>query len=316
MLLLSAAPAFANAPPPFEAPKAGAAISSGNPPLDVRLTVTPERVRLGEPFVYELSLKHPKAVRYDVNVPEALGAFERLGLERRREDGADSATTTFRLKLAVFELGKHPLPALTFDVAGPEGDGRYEAPGAEVEALPSIAEGAGDADQLRDVRPPVALEVLSYRKLFVLLGLGALAAVAAVLARKLWALRGRARPLLPLEQRVREALDALERRNLPGLGRVRDFHFDLSELVRAYLGERYGFDALELTSTELLDRLRRHDTPGLPFGELSRFLRESDLVKFAQAPAGVGECEGALAFARQLVEQTTPSPAGATDARP
>lgn len=319
LLSIVAAPAFAAEPLPPQlaaAEPTGAANLPEVKPLDVRAAVTPERVCLGEPFLYEIALTHPKAQRYDLRMPAELGAFGVLGLERHREDGPDQATTTFKLKLALYELGAHALPDLTFQVAGPGGEGRFRAPGRQVEGLSSIAEGDPDGQKLLDIQGPVTFDVRSYRPLLWLAGLAALAALAAVGARKLWALRGRVRPSLPLEQRTREALQQLEARDLPAAGRARELYFELSEIVRGYVGERYGVEALECTSTELLERLRRRDTPGLPFPDFTRFLREADLVKFARAPADASECQGALAFAYRLVELTTPPPAGAADARP
>jgi hypothetical protein len=296
---------------------AGAASSAEERPLDTHVTVTPERVRLGEPFVYEIAVTHPGERRYDLRLPSELGAFGALGMERHREDGPNQAITTFRLKLALYELGKHRLPDLTFDVAGTGGEARFHASGPEVEGLSSLATNDPEARKLLDIRGPVGFDVRSYRVLAWLAGLAALASLAIVGARRLWALRERARPRLPLEQRAREALEQLAAKNLPGTGRAREFYFALSDIVRGYVGERYGVEALECTSTELLDRLRRRDTPGLPFPDFTRFLREADLVKFARAPAEPDECNGALAFAARLVELTTPSPAGgAADARP
>ena len=46
-----------------------------------------------------------------------------------------------------------------------------------------------------------------------------------------------------------------------------------SEIVRGYLGERYGFDALECTSAELLARCAGGPTPGLPQDALALRLR-------------------------------------------
>jgi len=307
-----------NAPPATQtSPGAGAAISPAETrPLEVHANATPERVRLGEPFVYEIALRHPKAQRYDLRLPEDLGVFGALSMERHREDGADDATTTFKLKLAVYELGAQKLPDLTFDVAGPAGDARYVLPGAQVEGLSSLKPDDPKSAELLDIRAPVGFEVRTYRLVAWLLALAALAAASVVLARRLWpTLRG-ARPALPLDARTREALDALEGQGLPQLGLTREFYFALSEIVRGYLGERYGIEALESTSAEVLERLRRVDTPGLPFADLTHFLREADLVKFARAATEPDRCAEALAFARRLVDVTPPLPAGAPDARP
>ena len=114
---------------------------------------------------------------------------------------------------------------------------------------------------------------------------------------------------------MRKALDALRTEDLPGKGRVREYYFRLSEIVRGYLGERYGFDALESTSPELLESLRRLHTPGLPMKELQEFVNESDFVRYAKASADPNACKNAIELAYTILQATTPTAAPAKDAR-
>ena len=87
-----------------------------------------------------------------------------------------------------------------------------------------------------------------------------------------------------------------------GLGRAAVF--ELSEIVRAYLGRRLKFDALDLTTDELLTDLRRRRLLGLDLAELSEELAWQDLVKFAKAEPTPQECAGAIDRAAGLVDRT------------
>ena len=71
-------------------------------------------------------------------------------------------------------------------------------------------------------------------------------------------------PILPLDVRTRNALAALEAEDLPGKGEVKAFYSRLSEIVRGYVGELYGVEALECTTTELLDSLHALRISGVP----------------------------------------------------
>jgi hypothetical protein len=75
--------------------------------------------------------------------------------------------------------------------------------------------------------------------------------------------------------------------------------------VRAYLGARYGFDSLELTTTELMAELERR-APHLsaPDGEVARFLARSDLVKFAKTGSTDVAASEALDAAQAIVLST------------
>lgn len=290
-------------------------------PLDFTQRVIPERVRLGSPFEYELVIRHRPDQRFELRAPKDLGPFELLEQLRSRTDQATDATTSFKLKLSLFELGKKRLPDLTFEVTQPPGTGHFVAPGIEVEGLSSLPK---DADQreptLYDIKAPEGVPIRTYRVLWGLLAVIGAGLLAYAVYR--WVRRPRppaaieARPLEPLDVRTLAALDRLRREDLAGAGRYREFHFRLSEIVRSYLGELYRFEALECTTTELLAALRRLRTPGLSLPELQRFSDESDLVKFAKASATPEHCKQALEFADGLVRQTFLSTASSAPGLP
>src|SRR4029453_189737 len=92
-------------------------------PLSVDRQVIPEAVRLGEPFVYRITLHHPPGQRWELRTPRNLGGYELLEQSRTRSDGKTESTTTYLLKMALFELGGHVLPTLAFDVLDARGAG-------------------------------------------------------------------------------------------------------------------------------------------------------------------------------------------------
>ena len=86
----------------------------------------------------------------------------------------------------------------------------------------------------------------------------------------------------------------------------REFHFQLSGVVRGYLGERFGFDALECTSGELVREVERRALPGVEFGALQRFVDQCDVARYARAEVPVPACAAVLAWARSLLVATPP----------
>lgn len=289
----------------------GVLVFAAAAPLGFQRHASPESVLLGEPFTYELTITHPKGHRYELKRNPELGSFELLGQERSRLEGEDRDTTSFKLRMALFALGKQRLPDLGFEVITESGAQEWLAEGVEVEGKSTLPPGAEEKGEgLRDIRPPVEVPVRSYRLLWALLSLLGAALLAYAIYR--YAKRPRPKalarvPLLPLHQRTLAALESLGKEALPAQGRFREFHFRLSEILRGYLGERYGFEALESTSPELLDSLRARSTPGLPMEELGCFCQESDLVKFARAASDPERCKLWLELGYRVV-QLTPSP--------
>jgi hypothetical protein len=288
---------------------AASAPDGGSVPPRISPVVSAEKVRLGEPFTYKVSVVHSPDERWELRPVADLGAFGLRSSGRQRSDGQELSTTTFRLEMALFELGEHTLPTLVFDVVGGGAARTASVSGAAVEGLSSLPKDAAtNGAALMDIKPNADVPVRSYRLLWLLLGLAALV-VAALGVRRYLANR-RARlpppPPRPLRERTREALEALRAEALLTRGLVREYHFRLSDIVRGYLGERFGFEALECTSGELLSQVERLDPPGVEARALQRFVDQCDVAKFARAELSLAACDWALGYAFALVDATTP----------
>ncbi|HEX6272740.1 MAG TPA: hypothetical protein VFZ53_06870 [Polyangiaceae bacterium] len=84
-------------------------------------------------------------------------------------------------------------------------------------------------------------------------------------------------------------------------------HFDrVSDIVRKYLGARFGFDGLESTTREVLFVLRRLNPPLESLDSIESFLRQADLVKFAKTVPSAEDCELALTRAERIISTTLP----------
>ncbi|MFN0062148.1 MAG: DUF4381 family protein [Myxococcaceae bacterium] len=284
----------------------------------VERTLEPASPLLGEPFVYRVALTHDAQARYEFDDGalaataqghEAPGGVAYLGHQRRREGNK----TIFELRFVLLDVDAQTLPELKFSASDQAGQGTVNVPAMPVTAgsnLPPDAMTSG-AD-LRDIHPPQDVWMPSYRVLWWALGvLGA--AMGGFLLWKWWKRRSRrpvpAAPPLPLAQRAQQALWALESEHLPQQGRVREYYFRLSNILRGYLGERFDIDALECTSVELMSRLSAVRPFGVRLSEIDAFLNEADLAKFARAVPLVEQTEGALRFAQKLVQDTMPLPA-------
>jgi hypothetical protein len=302
---------------PLAAALAAAAAAA---PLAVESRAERTEVRLGEPFGYEIVVRHRAAESYTLPVDLNLSPFRAEGGRCRREEARAEATTTCTLRLALMDLGTHDVPEVALAVRGPDGERALPVRGPSITAVGMIDPAAPpESLPLRDIAPPAPLLVRSWRAV----GWAAAALAAAALA---WAaiarLRRRARtaaepvPPPPPEVRFARRLDALEAAALPRRGEVQEYFFRLSEIVREYLGALTGIPALDLTTEELIDALGRDPDPRLDLRSLRAFSEGVDLVKFARAPAGEPECGKAIAFARELLERTTPTPTSTSTSTP
>jgi hypothetical protein len=101
-----------------------------------------------------------------------------------------------------------------------------------------------------------------------------------------------------------EALHDIRHAGLTREGRFAEVFDRVSDVLRRYLGDRYGYDGLESTTREALIALREttpriDDLPGI-----ESFMRDADLVKFARLTPSEGECLDLLSRAESIVTRT------------
>src|SRR5262249_34141795 len=108
----------------------------------------------------------------------------------------------------------------------------------------------------------------------------------------------------------------LKRRNLIAAGAFKEYYSTLSDIVRAYLEQRFRLRAPEMTTEEfLLTTAREGRLEPVHRRLLGEFLSESDLVKFARHLPTIADSERAWTAARRFVDETAPSPIIAREER-
>ncbi len=138
-----------------------------------------------------------------------------------------------------------------------------------------------------------------------------------------WQRRGRPRPAAagppprPPHELALEALDRLRKRKLWQQGQVKEYYFELSRILRAYLEARYDILALESTTGEIMAALRQKGVlPEERLTWLHRSLQLADMVKFAKAEPEPSQHVAIMDQAVAFIEATRPldrSPAEANE---
>lgn len=234
----------------------------------------------------------------------------------RKEEG-ERATTT--LTLSFVPLPKKPgrslvvVPPFPISVARASGDVLVVCTKRHTVSIEDPIANVPSPSPKPNPPPRPQTEVWTLLKNAVVIG-GIALVVGALIAWlvTLWLRRPRpapppppARP--PWELAFEELYD-LRHAGLVAEGRFAE-HFDrVSDIVRKYLGARFGFDGLESTTREAMFVLRRVTPPLEPLDSIESFLRQADLVKFAKTVPSAEDCELALTRAERIISSTLPEP--------
>ena len=109
------------------------------------------------------------------------------------------------------------------------------------------------------------------------------------------------RRLLP-HQKAMQAIEEIKAEKMVTAEDPKEYYTRLTDTLRKYIEERYGFYAMEMTSSEIIDRLQQADPESL--AELSQLFQTADLVKFAKYSTLINENDANLVSAIDFINRT------------
>lgn len=251
-----------------------------------------------------------------IDWPEAggqLGGIDVTAVSHKSEDlGNGRRETVYTITLQPFDPDTVTLPALRVV------SGRDTAASRELvlKVLPA------ELDSLKDIHP-MESTVAYPRKwydwipqpitdywMWILLGLGV---VAAAIAAWLYFRRGgtmtvlRKRAIPPYELAI-SRLNRLREKRLTETGQEKAYYTELTDILRQYLDGRFGINAMEMSSTEIMNTLRHNEATRLSADRMKAVLEVADFVKFARMRPLPDDNVKAYQSAIAFVEDTKPEP--------
>ncbi len=323
-LLACAQPPNAEAPA-GDAPEPNAPVERDpveRDPVETRSRVDRAVATTGDVITYTVTVDHDPA--YEIELPQTgadIAGFRivDVGSEEPRDEGGRRILERW-YKLRADLVGSYVLPPVEVAYRPiPAGGAGAAAENAEPPAedfetvrtseifieVESVLPEGGAVTDIRGLKPLRQVETPTPWWLWAAAGAGGTLLLAGGL---LWWRRRRHRietPPRPAHEIAFEALARLRDTDFEDEEAMRRFHFDISEVIRAYVEGRFTLNATDLTTEEIvaaLDELR-----GLADDDrerLRRFLAATDRVKFAAYVPSEQEIESTYEDALSFVEAT------------
>ena len=111
---------------------------------------------------------------------------------------------------------------------------------------------------------------------------------------------------IPAHVRALTALNNLEGEQLWQKGKVKEYHTNVTGIIRGYFEERFNLPALELTTAEQMQQLRKVSAAENILEETNQFLNNADLVKFAKFNPLPSVNDEMMKQAKDIVTKTIP----------
>jgi len=265
--------------------------------LELKLTV-PARSKVEWPLLAE-------------NLAEKVEIVRKTGIDTV-ESGNDKYTLRQNVIITSFDSGTYVIPPIQF---------KYHLKGDTVSYFSETQPFGLDVqnikvdqkDDIKPIKPPLRAPV-TFRELlpWILGGLALAAAIAFLFyyirqrKRRQPVFQFRSKPKLPPHEIALDAFEKLRLKKLWQAGRIKEYYTELTDIVRIYIEDRYIVRAMEMTTDEISDGLRKTDAPGEASDKLRQTLLLADLVKFAKEKPLPDENDQSLSYCIDFVRATKP----------
>lgn len=261
-------------------------------------------------LVVEVSAKPGAHIKWPAPKDKMLSPQIEVVAERDGQEPHGEPTVRQRVyTLTVWDEGKQTVPALTVGVDGKE---------YHTVALPIEVETVKiDTIHPNEAKPPHDIQQLpfSWDEWWPLYLWSVLAVALAILAWVLFLRLRSGKPILrrkqtiskePPHQKALRRISEIKTARLEGSDDQKEYYTLLTDALRRYMSERFAFNAMEMTSQEIIAHLKAEQDQ-TKIDELRELFATADLVKFARYAADRHVGEMYLSNVVRFIEDTKQS---------
>lgn len=275
--------------------------------VSARARVDSTSYSVGDAITVHLDVTHPKGAVLKMAFGDSLDGF--FVLDRSPFSPKGETASSASLVVSRYDSGTAVLPPLEI-VYTLWGDTAIHHASTNP-LLFTVHTLAVDTSQAyRDLKPPLSIP-LTLAEIVLYAGIVVLMAAIAYFAYRHWKKRQQkitgevyVPPPRPAHIIAREELAILKEKHLWQQGLIKQYYSEVSEILRRYIENRYRLMALEETTDEIMDGLKRSHVKPAVCSKVETLLQLSDLVKFAKYQPGLSEHEEVLTMAYEIVETT------------
>ncbi len=283
-----------------------------------RVELTPDEILMGQHGRMVIEAEAPSGghIILPVFADTITGEIEVIGFGSPDTLHKDDKLIALRQTLVItaWEEGYYPVPRQLFKYVF-EGDTTLFESQAALLQVKGVE--VDMAEKYRDIRPIWLIPLTLWELLRWVLPVIAVALLLFFLIK--W-LRGRKvrlaepdiweKPDVPAHIAAISSLETLRRKELWQGGKIKLYHSELTTILRLYLRKRFGVNAMEMTTAEIMHLLPQKTRDAALTEKARGILEMADLVKFAKHQPGPEVHEQVLELALEFVRKTIPDDAG------
>jgi len=279
--------------------------------ISVQTGVDKSVIHIGDYIKYYIIIKYSKGIKPLPPRPGAnLGQFDIkdynvIELEKTKEGLLQKK---IEYTITTYFLGEFEIPPVEIEyIDENKNKGIIKSEPMIIKVVP-VKRRPDDKDDIRDIKKPIYIK--TYLWLYILITVLLIAIVAYAVY---WYIKRKPEVKEEIKEEVKrlpediEALNRIEEIVSKGYlenGQIKQFYFELSEIIREYLSRRYQIPTLERTTSEILYDLQKVIYGSELYKKFYNFFYECDMVKFAKYIPTKNQLKSIVPLAKELIEKT------------
>ncbi len=285
-------------------------VNSAYADINLKVSVEPREATVGDRIQFKITAVHS----FDIDLKswsaeKNLGNFEVVDISAAKPRSPEgNVEQDILFTLAAFEVGISTIPAVPIVYTMTDGTTKEISTPEIPINIKSVL--GPDSQDIREIKGPLKAV---WKIILIVIGVIALGLAAYLWWRRKKAVAGgffAGPPPRPAHEIALESLDALEG-DLGGPAKI--FYSRLSDILRQYIEGRFGVSAMDRTTSELFQEMKRRPAEFSLLAELRGVLDTSDLAKFAKWDPTEEERRHDVGQVKQFVLKTKPMEASKSD---
>lgn len=275
----------------------------------VRVETDSSKYLVGDYINLKYTITHQEGIKYTVpSIKDSLTELTFIKeLPSRQYDKDDKIINEYNYVFSKYDSAGVILPSIKF---------YYETPDGEVKTSYSneIAFDVTPMDvnleeEIQDVKSPIRipldwLSVLMYVLAFVVIAGFVYFIYRNFIKKKATDHEVIPEIIIPPHEEALKALHQLEDEKLWQQGKVKEFHTEITHIIRKYFEGRFNFLALEMPSSDVLKQLKEMNGYDKLYATAEEFFNNADMVKFAKFQPMPSVNEQMMKEAYEIVQNT------------
>ncbi|GHV37229.1 hypothetical protein FACS1894178_8990 [Bacteroidia bacterium] len=219
-------------------------------------------------------------------------------------------TVKQNVTMVIFAAGEYNFPAMPI-LVNKKGDSGIDSIFTNTLTLQITAPEVDMEANIKDIKdiwrfPLTFKEILPYASGFLLLCLIIAIVVFVYIRRKnkIPIFRLKPKPVVPPHIVAFERLEKLKQSQLWQQSLVKEYYSELTDILREYIEKALNIPAIEMTSEELLNKMRSEKMKSEEMKMVQEILNTADLAKFAKYQPYIDEHDNCYKLVKKFVEDT------------